>query len=101
MILGTANSINGVPIRLTEERWMHIVEGHEEFSYNEMETILDAVENPEYILRGYQGTLVAVVVLGKSGYLHVVYKEVNASDGFIITAGIRPSMNKKQILWRS
>ena len=63
--------------------------------------ILDAVENPEYLLRGYQGTLVAVVVLGKSSYLHVVYKEVSASDGFIITAGIRPALNKKRILWRS
>jgi hypothetical protein len=100
MILATVNSINNVPIRLTEERWEHILDGHEEFSYNEMDTILDAVENPEYILQGYQGTLVAVIVLGKSGYLHVVYKEVSASDGFIITAGIRPSMNKKKILWR-
>jgi hypothetical protein len=100
MILGTANSINGVPIRLTEERWEHIIDSHEEFSYNEMYTILDTVENPEYILQGYQGTLVAVVVLGKSGYLHVVYKEVSASDGFIITAGIRSSMNKKKKLWR-
>jgi hypothetical protein len=101
MILGIVNSINDVPIRLTEERWLHILDGHEEFSYNETDTILDAVENPEYILRGYQGTFVAVVILGKSGYLHVVYKEVNARDGFIITAGIRSSMNKKQILWRS
>ncbi len=100
MILATVNSINNVPIRLTEERWEHILDGHAEFSYHDMDTILDAVENPEYILPGYGGTLVAVVVLGKRSYLHVVYKEVSASDGFIITAGRRPSMNKKRILWR-
>jgi hypothetical protein len=100
MILATVHSINDVPIRLTEERWEHILDGHDEFSYSDMETILDAVEDPEYILPGYKGTLVAVVVLGEGSYLHVVYKEVSASDGFIITAGIRPSMNKKRILWR-
>lgn len=38
--------------------------------------ILDAVEDPEYILPGYSGTLVAVAVLGRLSYLHVVYKEV-------------------------
>lgn len=100
MILATVYSINGVPIRLTEERWEHILDGHAEFSYNDTDTILDAVENPEYILPGYGGTLVAVLVLGKGSYLHVIYKEVSASDGFIVTAGIRPSMNKKKILWR-
>ncbi len=100
MILDTAVSINGVTIRLTEERWEHILDRHEEFAYSDLNTILDAVEDPEYILQGYKGTLVAVVVLGRSGYLHVVYKEVNAGDGFVVTAGIRPSMDKKRILWR-
>jgi hypothetical protein len=100
MILDTVHSINNVPIRLTDERWEHILDGHDEFSYNDMGTILDAVEDPEYILPGYGGTLVAVVVLGKGSYLHVIYREVSASDGFIATAGIRPSMNKKRILWR-
>lgn len=98
MILGTVYSINNVPIRLTEERWEHILDGHAELSYNDVDTILDVVDNPEYILPGYGGTLVAVGVLGKGSYLHVIYKEVGASDGFTITAGIRPSMNKKRIL---
>ena len=65
-----------------------------------MDLVLDAVEDPEYILPGYGGTLVAVVVLGKAGYLHVVYREVRKEDGFIVTAGIRPKMNKKNIIWR-
>ena len=62
--------------------------------------ILDAVRYPEYILAGFGGSLIAVVVLGKSRYLHVIYQEVSKRDGFIITAGIRPRMNKKTIIWR-
>ena len=26
-------SINGVPIRLTEERWVHIIENHDDLSW--------------------------------------------------------------------
>ena len=100
MILETVYSINGVPIRLTDERWEHILESHPELSYSDMDTVLDAVKDPEYILPGYGGTLVAVVVLGKASFLHAVYKEVHKDDGFIVTAGIRPRMNKKKILWQ-
>jgi hypothetical protein len=100
LILGTAYSINGVPVRLTDERWEHILDGHAEFSYNGVGMILEAVENPEYILRGRAGSLVAVVVLGRGSYLHVVYKEVTAHDGFAITAVVLPSMNRKKIIWR-
>jgi hypothetical protein len=99
-ILDIVNSVNGVPIRLTDERWDHILDGHDEFAYNDINMVLDAVSYPEYILPGYKGTLIAVVVLGKFSYLHVIYKEINTNDGFIVTAGIRPSMNKKKILWR-
>lgn len=100
MILAVVVSINGVPVRLTDERWDHILDGHPELSPGDMDLVLDAVEDPEYILPGYGGTLVAVLVLGKSSYLHVVYKEVTKDDGFIVTAGIRPRMNKKKVLWR-
>ena len=44
------------------------------------------------IFYDYGGTKLAVVVLGRGGYLHVVYRELNVNDGFIITAGIRASM---------
>src|SRR5437588_12218991 len=85
LILDIAYSVNGVPIRLTEERWEHILDAHAEFAYNDAGMILEAVEDPEYILRGRAGSLVAVVVLGRGSYLHVVYKEVNVRDGFIVT----------------
>ena len=64
MILGIADSVNGVPIRLTDERWEHILDSHPEMaSYRE--TLLDVVEDPEYILRGNKGTVIAIVHLGE------------------------------------
>ena len=70
MTVGTSLSINGVPIRLTEERWDHIIESHPELSAF-CETILDAIEDPDYILRGTHGAYVAVVQIGKNAFLHV------------------------------
>jgi hypothetical protein len=61
--------------------------------------LLDAVEDPEYILRGYKGTLIAIVHLGKRSYLNVVYRELSHTDGFIITARIEPMLDKSKIIW--
>lgn len=55
MILAIVDSINGVPVRLTEERWDHILTNHLELSDSDMDLILDAVIHPEYILSGYRG----------------------------------------------
>jgi hypothetical protein len=63
MILGIVDSVNGVPIRLTDERWEHVLDSHPELA-SFRETILDAVENPDYILTSSRGALAAVVVLG-------------------------------------
>jgi hypothetical protein len=101
MILATVESVNGVLVRLTDERWDHILDGHLfEFSSRDMDLILETIADPDYILRGYKGTLIAVLVLGRRKYLHVIYKEVSAKDGFIITANIRPSLDKRKIIWR-
>jgi hypothetical protein len=82
-----AYSVNGVPIRLTEERWQHIV-SNKPYMEAYYENVLDAIERPTRILRGYTGALVAVLTLGKQQYLHVVYRELGRKDGFIITAFI-------------
>ena len=68
MILGIADSVNGVPIRLTDERWEHILDSHPDLA-SLRETLLDAVENPDYILASRGGSLGAVVVLGTSSTL--------------------------------
>jgi len=75
----------GVPIRLTDERWYHIVENHDDLA-GYYDDVLITVEEPDYILRGYGGALVAVRSLGRRKFLAVIYKEVTRNDGFIITA---------------
>jgi len=99
MILGIAISINNVWIRLTDERWEHILDRKPDMA-SFIETVLDAVGDPEYILRGHKGTLIAVTHLGERSYLNVVYRELSQTDGFIITARIERQLNKSKIIWR-
>jgi hypothetical protein len=91
-------SKNNVPIRLTEERWFHIV-SNKPYMERHYENILKAIAQPTRILRGYAGALVAIVTLSKQEHLHVVYKEVNRNDGFVITAFIARKVNKRAQLW--
>jgi len=44
-----AYSINDVPIRLTTERWFHIVENHDDMA-GHYDHILDAIENPDMLI---------------------------------------------------
>ena len=99
MILGVCFSVNGVPIRLTEERWEHILDRKPNMA-SFSETVLDAIEDPEYILLGHKGTLIAVIHLGEQSYLNVVYRELSQTDGFIITARIEPELHRSKIIWR-
>ncbi len=100
MVLGTAKSVNGVTIRLTDERWEHIIEVRP-FMRGYEEDVPIAVESPELLLKGAGGVLVAVVAFGRRGYLQVIYKEVTRTDGFIITAYFKDSYNRKQVIWRA
>jgi hypothetical protein len=61
---GKVHSLNNVPIRLTDERWEHIVEAHP-YMTPHYQDMLDAVYDPEYILPGHRGSLIAVVMLRK------------------------------------
>jgi hypothetical protein len=99
MLLVIITSINGVPIRLTEERWEHIVD-EKPYMQSYYEQMLDAVEEPDYILRGNAGSLIAVMTLGKRKHMHTVYRELSKDDGFIITAFIAEKLNKGRIIWR-
>ncbi len=92
-------SSNGVPIRLTEERWFHIVENHDDLA-GHYDDVLDTVESPDFILRGFGGALIAVKVVARRKYLAVIYKELGRSDGFIITAYFTSRISRRSILWR-
>ena len=61
-----ARSVNSVPIRLTSERWLHIVENHDEMA-GYYDDVLLAVESPDIVLRGYRGSLLAVRGYGANG----------------------------------
>lgn len=95
----TAISIDGVPIRLTLERWFHIVGNHDDLA-SYADEVLETIENPQFILRGYRGTLIAVRNYGYQRYLMVVYRQVSSADGFIITAYFTSHFNKQTILWQ-
>ncbi|MGI8883267.1 MAG: hypothetical protein ACR2IA_03375 [Pyrinomonadaceae bacterium] len=98
MILDIVESIDGVPIRLTDERWEHITDEHPYMNgfYDE---VLKSIDHPEFITRGQKGTKIAVVNLGRSRWLHVMYREINRNDGFIITAFIDEFFEKNKIIW--
>jgi hypothetical protein len=92
-------SRSGVPIRLAAERWFHIVENHDDLA-GHYDDVLETVENPEVILQGEEGALVAAKRLAPQRHLAVVYKEVSADDGFIVTAYFTRRLARRTIVWR-
>jgi hypothetical protein len=97
-------SHDGVPIRLTEERWRHIVGQHPEMD-GQRQKVLETLAGPDMIQEGDFGELLAVRLytetpLGEK-YVVVAYREINAEDGFILTAYLarRPS-SRREILWK-
>lgn len=80
----TVASKNSIEIRLTDERWNHIAEEHQELSALR-EQVLDVVTAPERVVAGTKGELLAVKAIEQGKWLIVVYRE-NDDDGFVITA---------------
>ena len=93
-----AYSIANVPIRLTHERWFHIVENHDELS-GYYDDVLAVIEDPELVLSGYRGSLIAARGYGRNRYLMVVYKELSRGDGFVITAYFTSKLERKRVTW--
>jgi hypothetical protein len=99
----TVISKNNISIRLTDERWLHIITGHPEMS-NYRNEILETITEPDIIYAGSKGDLIAVSkqVEGTNKHIIVAYKEIN-DDGFIITAYISNKLNslqKREIIWK-
>ena len=84
--------------RLTDERWAHIVDNHDEMTDRSAE-ILEVLERPEWITRGSRGALVAWKGYGRLGYLCVHYKELADDDGFVITAYFARKAKKEHTVW--
>jgi hypothetical protein len=95
------HSKNKAIIRLTDERWLHIVENHDELAGRLFE-VLETVAEPDIIFIGSEAELLSVRKTEKR-WLVVIYKETNATDGFIITAFITSRINyllNKEIIWK-
>ena len=67
-------SKNGVVIRLTDERWSHISEEHAELAGLKLD-VLEAVAEPERILAGGAGELLALKKQTDGKILVAVYRE--------------------------
>lgn len=79
-----ATSKNGIEIRLPDERWQHILTGHGELPEMQ-QAVLDTIADPERILAGGAGELLAVREIEEGKWLVVAYREMDG-DGFVITA---------------
>ena len=93
-------SKNGIPIRLTSERWAHITEGHNELA-GLRDDVLEAVAFPERILAGNEDELLALREMQPGKFLVVAYRE-SQSDGLIITAFVTRrvgSLDRRKQLW--
>ena len=95
-------SKNKIPIRLTEERWFHIIESHDDLA-GYYDAVLRTIEEPNCIIEGYGKVLIALQEIEKGKFLAVVYKEIDKRDGFVITAYFtkRVKLYKEVMLWES
>ncbi|OGL43691.1 MAG: hypothetical protein A2161_21705 [Candidatus Schekmanbacteria bacterium RBG_13_48_7] len=98
------HSKNRIPIRLTTERWYHIIEQHPEI-LEQREKVIETITGPDLILEGDFGELMALKFYSHTPltkkYLSVVYKELSPADGFILTAYFtnQPS-NRRKVVWK-
>lgn len=99
-LLATVNSKDGIPIRITHERWSHIVENHDYMAGN-IDKVIETLEDPGYIVSGRRGEKIALKYYRQTSvsekYVVAVYKE-EEEDGFLITAFM--TSEEKRILQR-
>ena len=98
----TAKSKNKISIRLTDERFNHIIRSHPEVSKSDYLTILKTIGEPDIIFAGFRKELSAVKrQKSKNRWFVVIYKE-EIKDGFVITAYVTTDTKwllKKKIIW--
>ena len=96
-----ALSRNGVPIRLTDERWQPIIEEHAELG-DLREEVLETIRHAERVLSGTVGELFAVRMMEPGKAIVVVYREASGDDGFVITAFLTRrlrSLDRREQTW--
>lgn len=104
-MIDTVISKNSIEIRLTAERWAHIVEAHDYMAGNQ-DLVLETIESPDIIVKGEKNELIALRRYEKTSIssktMAVIYKE-EKTDGFIITAFLTSKPDKivmGGVLWK-
>lgn len=97
-------SKQGVPIRLSTERWEHIRRRHPEIK-DQKDKVLETITAPDVIQQGDYGELLAIKFFENTPltekYLVVIYKEINKDDGFVITAYFTKKPSERRLtVWR-
>lgn len=96
-------SVKNIPIRLTDERWTHIVENHDDMAGYYFE-VLEAVANPIWIFKGDKDELWAVKLISEKKGMFVIYRESKEqNNGFIIAAFFTTKIQKllrRKIIWQ-
>jgi len=97
-------SVNNLPVRLTDERWTHIVESHDDMAGYYFD-VLETIANPTWIFVGDEvDELWAVKRISERKAMLVIYKESkDKKDSFIITAFFTTQIRKllrRKIIWQ-
>lgn len=97
-------SNRGIPIKLSLERWKHIVKRHPEMK-GEKDKLFETIANPDLIQQGDYGELLAIRFFTKTllteKYMVVIYKEIDNEEGFVITAYFtRKPLDRRLIIWK-
>lgn len=97
-------SRNGVPVRLTKERWGHITRRHPEMSLMQQQ-VLQTVEEPDQIQEGDFGVLIAVRLYPTTPltrkHVVVAHREISGIDGFVLTAYLATRVSDRRgIIWQ-
>lgn len=98
----TVQSVLGVPIRLTTERWMHIVEHHDDLA-GHYHDVLGVVGAPDAVHAGDGGESLAIARWPGRGHLVVIYREMSSTDGFVITAFFTTrsrQIERRRLIWQ-
>lgn len=98
--MNTAKSVNGITIRLPDERWIHITEEHSEMA-GYLYDVLETIQKPLAVFEGNSGELLAAREIETGKF--VVYREVSDEDGFVVTAFLTRRWNqleRRKKLWQ-
>jgi len=104
-VIGISISKNNVQIRITSERWGHIVESHD-YMVGLIDLVFETISDPDFIVEGKREELMAYKLYPKTPinrkYVIVIYREIE-NDGFVITALMSSKIEKPikgVIVWK-